>query len=591
MAAMRSRLGVLVLIVIALLLASFSFVHNPDQPSFWEDESWMAIGISGTLPEVWTFATDRGVHPPLYFGIAWFYARLAGDGETALRWMGALFTLLGIAIACRFTADRYGWRAGFFAAMLLALSIFLIYMTRLARQYTLFFMLAATMLWAYERWLRAPDKRPGWWWVLVVCQAAGLYTHYFAVWFGFALALHGLIFLPRRVWLRLMAGLVLGGLLFLPWLPSVIAQFSRSSEGLGYATNQLDLVLTNYADRLFNASWWVGGALVLLGIIAARARRSARTTALLLFWTLGTFIPILIINLRFVWYIDRNMLYTLPAVTAFFGLGLAWLSRQRFGWLMAIALMVAYGTAGLSVYQVFWPQTPDWRGAVQRIAVDARPDDTFVFEGEPYSIDYYMRRYLDTRIDFRNMRIWTENPTSGERIWLIDSEFAVNPEAIEAIPESHIQTRRIVWLPIVAELYQRPPESSDVRFGDEIALAYAGPDTLEGRPGDTLMVDVWWRALNPPQTDYASGIQLIGPQGLVAQNDGAFDSGRISAPDLPRDRWVPDARPLDLPANLPAGEYSLVAVVYDWRTGTRLDTDPPAENELYPLAQVRIVEP
>ena len=53
-----------------LLLASAFYLYDLNTVSFWEDESWMAIAIGDSLTDVWTFATQRGVHPPLYFYLA-----------------------------------------------------------------------------------------------------------------------------------------------------------------------------------------------------------------------------------------------------------------------------------------------------------------------------------------------------------------------------------------------------------------------------------------------------------------------------------------------------------------------------------------
>ncbi len=57
----------LVLMVAILLFATFLYLIGLNQISFWEDESWMAIAIQGDLSSVWTFAAERGVHPPLSF--------------------------------------------------------------------------------------------------------------------------------------------------------------------------------------------------------------------------------------------------------------------------------------------------------------------------------------------------------------------------------------------------------------------------------------------------------------------------------------------------------------------------------------------
>src|SRR5512145_2056259 len=79
-------LGVLAI----LLLASGLYLLGTQRVSLWEDESWMAAAVRGDLVHVWQFATERGVHPPLYFILGWLYTRFTGDSEIALRWLSGL---------------------------------------------------------------------------------------------------------------------------------------------------------------------------------------------------------------------------------------------------------------------------------------------------------------------------------------------------------------------------------------------------------------------------------------------------------------------------------------------------------------------
>lgn len=209
------------ILLVVLLFAAGLYLIGANSVSLWEDESWMGVALRGDLPSVWTFAAERGVHPPLYFLLGWFYTRLAGDGEIALRWLAGLCALVGVACTYRAGADWYGRRAGVYAALLAAGSLFLIYFGRLARHYTLFFTLAAAQVWLYERWTRRPQANGGLA-VVALLQAAALYTHYYGIWMAVVLGLHGLFVLRRRDWLRLAAALALGGALFLPWVPSLL---------------------------------------------------------------------------------------------------------------------------------------------------------------------------------------------------------------------------------------------------------------------------------------------------------------------------------------------------------------------------------
>ncbi len=90
-------------------------------------------------------------------------------------------------------------------------------------------------------------------------------------------------------------------------------------------------------------------------------------------------------------------------------------------------------------------------------------------------------------------------------------------------------------------------------------------------PGDVLSFDLLWRALEPVERDYTVFVHLRDGEGrTVAQADA------VSAwfGPMPTGRWKvgpqPDAHRLELPVNLPTGEYVVVVGLYDPATGERL---------------------
>lgn len=576
-------------LVLALFIASFAYLINLNAVSFWEDESWLAIAISGDLAGVWTFATERGVHPPLYFYIAYLTQFLFGTTEFALRWPGGLISLVGLAWTYRLGAETFGRRAGVYAVLLAAGSLFLMYYTRLARQYALFYTLSAALGWAYVRWQHHPDKRR-WWWSIVGLQAALLYTHYFGGLMAIALGLHALLTCHWKRVLSLAGALALAGVFFLPWVPSIVIQLGgEHGSGLEYGVPDVPRIIENYAGRVSNASYLLGGALALLGTLALIVRRRWRWGALLFTWLVGTFIPVIIVNQTlFQWYIGRNMLYTLPAVMLLYGAGLAWLSRSRAGRAVSLLVIAVFGLTAGYVYEAYWPGTAGWRGAMQRVAVDARASDTYVIDGEPYSTQYYLNRYLKGEIAYHDMLEWTEEPTVNHRIWLIDSGQAVNPEAIAELPPGMVQTRRIVRLPVVAEFYQQTPSEPLVTFGELLQLGYTGFRDRTLAPGETLTLDAWWKALSQPEFNYSVGVFVMREGAVLVDEQGNFDKGRMDAGVLPVGEWVPDERSLTLPDDAPPGMYTVFVTVYDWRDGTRLSASPPADENLFPLLSVDV---
>lgn len=593
--------------LIVLLLAAALYLVGVVRVSFWEDESWMAIALRGDLPSVWTFAAERGVHPPLYFLFGWFYARLAGESEIALRWLAGLCALLGLAWTQRLAADLGGRRAGLYALALATGSLFLIYFARIARHYTLFFALSAALAVVYLRYAGkvrdekqqvSPQRKHTPLITIAVLQAAALYTHYFGVWMALVIGLHALLTLPRRELLRVWAALAAGGLLFLPWLPAVLTQFGGAGGGLGYVSRDLLLNLRAYLDRAWNGDYALGGLLTLLGAAAlwraaapAAMRRIHTCTIFLLLWLAIPLILSLLVNLRFSWFIERNMIFTLSGLYALMGAGLARAARWPVGRLIAPLAALVFAALGIARYDTFWPFiTPDWRALAGAISADARPDDVFVLNGEPYSLPYYLDRRLAAPITLTRLNAWLDAPAQGERIWLIDANWEVRPQARAALPAGMQMTRQHVLGVLVAEFYQRLPDAPRTSFGDQIELGARLPDALSAAPGAALHLDLWWRARRQPEADYSVGVYLVNAGGtVVSQQDGGFDQGRIPAPLLPLNQWTPDSRTLLIPAAFPPGMYTLTVAVYDWRTNERL---PPADglpSGDYRLAALNII--
>jgi hypothetical protein len=117
---------------------------------------------------------------------------------------------------------------------------------------------------------------------------------------------------------------------------------------------------------------------------------------------------------------------------------------------------------------------------------------------------------------------------------------------------------------------QRPPVKDEVLFGDRLLLeghALAG----DAAPGARLHVQLWWRVQAPTNVDYAVFVHLLDSAGnIVAQADGAPVNGRYPTSAWEVGETIVDARSLELPADLPAGEYQLILGLYNPVDGSRL---------------------
>jgi hypothetical protein len=133
-------------------------------------------------------------------------------------------------------------------------------------------------------------------------------------------------------------------------------------------------------------------------------------------------------------------------------------------------------------------------------------------------------------------------------------------------------------------------------LGDAVTLLSAELDERDVSAGATVPVSLTWRADRPSEVAYTVFVHLRGPDGaVVAQTDRQPLDGR-----RPTTSWLPgeivvDPVPLALPEGLPAGEYRLVAGMYDPETLERLAArspdGPPLPDGAIDLGPLRVRGP
>jgi hypothetical protein len=114
------------------------------------------------------------------------------------------------------------------------------------------------------------------------------------------------------------------------------------------------------------------------------------------------------------------------------------------------------------------------------------------------------------------------------------------------------------------------PTVVQAQAGDFAALLGYGL-TGEAKAGQSLTVSLIWKALATPQTAYSVFVHLSDSGGhLWAQNDSAPQNGiRPTTGWLPNE-YITDEHLLNLPADLPPGDYSLYVGLADPTTGQRV---------------------
>jgi len=273
----------------ALTLTMLAFAlraYGLGSQSLWFDEAF-SVDYARRGLEAWLAGqtTVQGItvvelHPPLYFALLQAWMALAGASEFAVRFGSLCCGVLLVPLAFVVGRRLFSARAGLLAALLTALSPFLVYYSQEARPYIhpTFFALLAFYL-----FLRALDghRWTDWAWYAAVTLVA-VNLHYYA---ALATAAQGLYLLLRgralrRQLVRWFVVMLAVAALYAPLLPTILRQLG--SYGVYWeGTIGLDVILPRSmvafgAGLTADATWGLlSAALVVLLTIPALVRALA----------------------------------------------------------------------------------------------------------------------------------------------------------------------------------------------------------------------------------------------------------------------------------------------------------------------------
>jgi 4-amino-4-deoxy-L-arabinose transferase-like glycosyltransferase len=172
--------------------------------------------------------------------------------------------------------------------------------------------------------------------------------------------------------------------------------------------------------------------------------------------------------------------------------------------------------------------------------------------------------------------------TDGQPIWLpwaSGERFPLGEEEVVAPADWSALPRPTVAQPANVTI------GSGVRF-----LGFDAP-TLEGRPGDTLQLDLFWQTLEDGAEPGLASLQLADDAGhVLAETSSAPVGGQVPFAGLAPGQTIRDPRSVTLPGGLAPGVYNLVLGRRS-RDGAWLPVQrgPLPLGSTYPLATVRVM--
>jgi hypothetical protein len=128
------------------------------------------------------------------------------------------------------------------------------------------------------------------------------------------------------------------------------------------------------------------------------------------------------------------------------------------------------------------------------------------------------------------------------------------------------------WLHYDSADFVAEPAETKVfaNFGDQIALIGHDISAKTAQPGELVDVNLYWQAERPLEINYQVFVHVLRADGvLVAQSD-KLNPGEFPTRQWPLDKYVLDRHQIQLPADLPPGEYIISTGLWVQTEGWRL---------------------
>ncbi len=361
----------------------------------WLDEA-LSVNIAKLPLSQIPAALRHDGHPPLYYFLLHGWISLFGTGDEAVRSLSGLFAVATLPLAWVVGRRRGGPRLAWLFTAVMALSPFAL---RYATETRMYAMLMVGVLLLY---LLVDDVvargRTDWRRLAGLALLSGvlLLTHYWCIWLLGAVELLLLWHWwrrpeHRRALARAFGAIAVGGLFFVPWIPSFLYQAAHTGTpwaGVQRPTNMLGATIQDFGGGNFKDAIAVGAimvALVALGLLGRgtgphsidldlRTRRRTRPVGAVVGLTLGLGAAASLVSTTT--YATRYASVIYPLVALLMAAGLACFTDPRIlsgalACFLALCLLGAY-------WNVTYPRTQG-RIAAHAINQAAKPGDVVAF--------------------------------------------------------------------------------------------------------------------------------------------------------------------------------------------------------------------
>ncbi len=570
------------------------------------DEAFSLGFASQSIGEMIGAMARTEPNPPLYWFLLHGWMRVAGQSELAVRWPSVLAGVLTVALAYRLGRALISGAVGLGAALLVAVSPFLIWYSQDARVYALLSALVLAAIW--QTWEAARRNRLFNWLAAGALWWLALFAHYFAA-FPFVSVAAALFLAPQTRPRWKPAGIMLLGigLAGLPWAlyvgPLLAGQSKAwiSSLGIGemfWRTLSAASVGTQAAGATPTLQL-VGVSLLtlLIGLGVWGMFRHNRSAALWLCAAgLGPPLELWWLSLLRPAFTEQYLISSWPVILILAACGVwalarfriagAWLGRiVTAGWMLAVLFALQN-----YFFNPAYAKSSNWRGVAAYLDETVRPGEVVVINlPDPAFFHYYRAsapvetsppaplaeagipatevQLQHLRDDFDHIRFFF-SPSPG-----YDPDGFVGKwleACCEKMSDTFVYGFRV-------QTFDTPAGSLAARaaypvdFEDGITLTGYRVENAAVRAGETLHLTLYWTARAPVATSYTVFAHFLAVDGFdVVDADSLPAEGR-----RPTDQWVVDEAVIDphlipIPADAPPGDYGIEVGLYQFSTRERL---------------------
>ncbi|HHS97889.1 MAG TPA: phospholipid carrier-dependent glycosyltransferase [Chloroflexi bacterium] len=393
---------------------------------------------------------------PLYYFLLRGWIALGGTSVSALRFFSLWFGVLAVPLVYVLGTRLVRRETGTAAAMLIALSPYLVWYSQEVKMYSLVTALALLAVYALRR--AVEEGRARWWATVVAATTMAFYLH---IWCALLVPLYVFLLLlwrprGRRRWLGAVVTLAL---LTLPYIPLAAweIRYALVPRETGFPHHTLGqmagILWTGWTTGI--RAWGgllgtlPGGLAALLGVTALLVGRRGRARGGqvllgLLGWMAVPLLGIWAVSLRQPLFTDRYLIWAAPALYLLCGAGIDFLWRWGRGAAFPLALAVLLVFGGNLWVQSALPTKADLRAAAAFVEERYEAGDLLIFQIPHirYTFDYYFGPptygwadglYTNYRTPEGTYQMseaqaaqWMRSMTSGrERVWFIGSEVAM----------------------------------------------------------------------------------------------------------------------------------------------------------------------